>query len=119
MSETDNKTEDKRAVQNKTILDLCNGSLCKYVTRQSMLDAPSLDDIDRIIKISNHFSGRVLLDDGKNTANLGLDVGAGGFNVTFIETVAALSDDATGAEIAHALGDDDLDDDGDGSEGDE
>ena len=89
MSETDNKTEDKRADLNKMILDAADSTLCKYVVKQSVLDDPCLDDIDRVIKISNHFSGRVLLDDGKNTANIGLDGGAGGFNVTFIETVAA------------------------------
>ena len=89
MSEIDNKTEDKRAEQNKTILDLADGAIHKYMVSQSELDNPLLVDIDRIIKVSNHFAGRVLLDDGKNTANIGLDAGAGGFNVTFIETVAA------------------------------
>ena len=88
MSEIDNKTEDKRAEQNKSILDLANDSIEKFMTVQSELPVDAMD-MDRIIKVSNHFSGRVLLDDGKNTANIGLDAGAGGFNVTFIETVAA------------------------------
>ncbi len=100
MSEIDNKTEDKRADLNKTILDLANDSIHDYMVEQSKLPAV-VRDMDRIIKVSNHFSGRVLLDDGKNTANIGLDGGAGGFNVTFIETVAgtaAVDDDAVNEE---------------------
>lgn len=91
MIEQENKTEDKRAKRNKTILDLADGAILKYMAEQSNLPVDSADfDMDRIIKVSNHFAGRVLLDEGKNTANIGLSSGAGGFNVTFIETVAAL-----------------------------
>lgn len=90
MNEQGNTTEDKRAELNKTILGLADSAIHKYMVEQASLPADSdALDMDRIIKVSNHFSGRVLLDEGKNTANIGLSSGAGGFNVTFIETVAA------------------------------
>ena len=94
MIEQDEKKEDKRAELNKTILDLADGAIHKYMVKQASLPADSdALDMDRIIKISKNFAGRVLLDEGKNTANIGLNSGAGGFNVTFIETVAGQSSD--------------------------
>lgn len=89
MTETDNKTEKKDTNLNEEILNDCKLSLRNFTKYQ--LSIPSIHedfDVGSLIKICKHFSNLDLLEQGKNTANIGLNSGSGGFNVTFIETVA-------------------------------
>jgi len=102
MNETDNKTEDSRADLNKAILDAANKNIVSHLKYQDGLSEDQ-KDVDWMFKVSRDFAGRVLLDDGKNTANIGLAGGAGGFNVTFIETVAG-----TATVAVDSVDDDDL-----------
>jgi len=92
MNELAKTTEDITAVTNKKILTLADAAVLRFMDEQSGMDVDDMD-MDRIIKISKNYAGRVLLDEGKNTANIGLNSGAGGFNVTFVETVADKSSD--------------------------
>lgn len=49
----------------------------------------AFSEIDKVLRIAKQYSERVLLAEGKNTENIGINGNGGGFNVTFIETVAA------------------------------
>ncbi len=104
------KTTDKKLELIEQISEIADGLTLDYVKGlRKTIDDPDLDDaqrakafreMDKVLRISKQYSERVLLAEGKNTSNIGVD-GKGGlpFKVIFTETFEGVLPEGATAEI--------------------
>lgn len=92
-----NLTTEKKLEMIRKISALADGVTLEYIKGLSdtIYNQQATDDekqrafaeIDKVLKIAKQYSERVLLAEGKNTANVSLNGGGLPFKVTFVETV--------------------------------
>ena len=102
----DEKQGDKRFELVRQISELADGVTLEYVKGLSEIIAdPEADakkkakafaEMDKVLRIAKQYSDRVLLAEGKNTANLGL--GGMPFNVVITKTYEAPSSETGNGE---------------------
>jgi hypothetical protein len=108
------KTVDKKLEIIEKISALADSLTLEYVTGlASIINDPDADDaqkakayreMDKVLRIAKQYSERVLLAEGKNTSNIGID-GKGGlpFKVIFTETFEGVLPEGATAEISREV----------------